>query len=186
MEEVRVERTSYIVIDGETDNTARESTAAARQDIAATRERISDTITDIEQRVSDTVSSAKERVDFVALIRKHPWAALGAALVAGVALSATAADRKAARATKEAAKRAPEATKRGAAQAVRATAAGVAQLASAAADRIKGSSDDGAPVEESSGLMTKAKGALREFGDEIRRGVDELSDAARPTRSAGS
>ena len=184
MEEVRVERTSYVVIDGDT-AAAPESTAAARQDIAATRERISDTIADIEQHVSDTVSSAKEKVDVVALIKRHPWPALGVALLAGVALSATGADRKAARATKEAAKRAPDATKRGATQAARATAAGVSQLASAAVDRVKGSSDDGAPAGESSGLVAKAKGAIRELGDEIKRGVDELSEAARPKRSAG-
>jgi ElaB/YqjD/DUF883 family membrane-anchored ribosome-binding protein len=184
MEEVRVERTSYIVIDGETDP-APESTAAARQEIAATRERISDTIADIEQRVSDTVSSAREKVDVVALIKRHPWPALGVALLAGVALSATGADRKAARATKDAAKRAPDATKRGAVQAARATASGVSQLASAAVDRVKGSSDDSAPAEESSGLMAKAKGAIRELGDEIKRGVDELSDSARPRGSAG-
>jgi ElaB/YqjD/DUF883 family membrane-anchored ribosome-binding protein len=184
MEEVRVERTSYVVIDGET-AAAPESTAAARQEIAATRERISDTIADIEQRVSDTVSGAKQKVDVVALIKRHPWPALGVALLAGVAISATGADRKAARATKDAAKRAPDATKRAATQAARATAAGVSQLASAAVDRVKGSSGDNAAAGEPSGLMAKAKGAIRELGDEIKRGVDELSDASRPKRSAG-
>ena len=110
MNEDREGRPTYVVMDDGSD-AAPESTAAARQEIAATRERISDTIADIEQRVSDRVSSAKEKVDVVALIKRHPWPALGAALLAGVALSATGVDRKAARATKEAARRAPDATK---------------------------------------------------------------------------
>ena len=184
MNDDREGRPSYVVINGGNDP-APESTAAARQEIAATRERISDTIADIEQQMSDKVASAKRKVDVVGLIKQHPWPALAAALAAGVALSATGADRKAARATKEAAKRAPDATKRGAVQAARATASGVSQLASAAVDRVKGSSDDSAPAEEPSGLMAKAKGAIRELGDEMKRGADELSDAARPRRSAG-
>ena len=188
MEEVRVERTSYIVIDGESD-AAPESTAAARQEIAATRERISDTIADIEQRVSDRVSSAKEKVDVVALIKRHPWPALGAALLAGVALSATGADRKAARATKDAARRAPDATKRGVTQAARATAAGVSQLASAAVERVKGSDDADKPAEEDASLIARATGALRakarELGDEVKRGADELASPAPPSRNAG-
>ena len=188
MNEDREGRPTYVVMDADAD-AAPESTAAARQDIAATRERISDTIADIEQHMSDTVSSAKEKVDVVALIKRHPWPALGAALLAGVALSATGADRKAARATKDAAKRAPDATKRGVTQAARATASGVSQLASAAVDRIKGSDDADRPAEEGGSLIERATGALRakarELGDEVKRGADELASSAPPSRNAG-
>ena len=185
MEEVSIERTSYIVID-EGKDAAPSTTAGAKMDIAATRERISDTIADIEQRMSDTVASAKAKVDVVGLIREHPWPTLVIGFAAGLALSATGADRKAARAAKEAAKRAPDAAKRSATSAARATAAGVSQVASAAVDRIKGSPDEGSPdAAEPSGLVAKAKGAIRELGDEIKRGADELSDATRPQRPAG-
>ena len=188
MNEDREGRPTYVVMDDGSD-AAPESTAAARQEIAATRERISDTIADIEQRVSDRVSSAKEKVDVVALIKRHPWPALGAALLAGVALSATGPDRKAARATKEAAKRAPDATKRGVTQAARATASGVSQLATAAVDRVKGSDDTDKTAEESGGLIERATGALRakarELGDEVKRGADELASSAPPSRNAG-
>jgi ElaB/YqjD/DUF883 family membrane-anchored ribosome-binding protein len=178
MEEVRVERTTYIVIDDEKD-AAPDTTASAKMDIAATRERISDTIADIEQRMSDKVASAKAKVDVVGMIRQHPWPALAIGFAAGLALSVTGADRKAARATKEAAKR-------GAASAARATAAGVSQLASAAVEKVKGSpGDDATETAEPSGLMAKAKGAIRVLGDENRRGADELSAAARPTKNAG-
>jgi hypothetical protein len=188
MNEDREGRPTYVVMDAGS-GAAPESTAAARQEIAATRERISDTIADIEQRVSDTVSSAKEKVDVVALIKRHPWPALGAALLAGIALSATGADRRAARATKEAAKRAPDATKRGVTQAARATASGVSQLASAAVDRVKGSDDANDPATESGSLIERATGALRakarELGDEVKRGADELASSAPPSRNAG-
>ena len=192
MNEDRAARPSYIVMD-EGNDAAPQSTAAARQEIVATRERISDTIADIEERVSDTVATAKQKVDVVGLIKQHPWPALAVAFVAGVALSATGADRTAARATKEAAKRAPDAAKRGATSAARATAAGVSQLASAALDRVKGSSDDNVDadkgVEEPTGLIAKATGALRakarELGEEVKRGADELADSTPPRRNAG-
>ena len=194
MDEYREVHASYVVMSGQPD-AAPHTTAGARLDIAATRERISDTIDDIEQRMSDTVASAKEKVDVVALIRQHPWPSLAIAFVAGVALSATGADRKAARATADAAKRAPDAAKRGATSAARATAAGVSQLASAAVDRIKGSSEDdttGADIltEQDGGLIAKATGAFRakarELGDEMKRGADELAASApAPRRPAG-
>src|SRR5215207_4360704 len=102
-------------------NEVSESTAAARQEIAATRERMSGTIAELEQRVSGTIDGVKQKVDVVALVRQHPWPALAAAFVAGVALSATGADRKAVRASSFMAKRPPETAKRGATSAVRAT-----------------------------------------------------------------
>jgi len=161
---------------------APESTAAARQEIAATRERMSSTIAELEQRVSGTIDGVKRKVDVVALVKQNPWPALAVAFVAGVALSASGADRRAARATARAAKRAPETAKRGASQVVSATTAGVSQLA----DRLRGSSDDDAArTDEASGLKAKATGVLREIGEEVKRGADELSDSAPPRKNAG-
>jgi type IV secretory pathway TrbL component len=179
---------------GDEQRDAPESTAAVRQELAATRERMSGTIAELEQRVAGKVDSVKQKVDVVGLVKRNPWPALAAAFVAGVALSVTGADRRAARATTRAAKRAPETAKRGASKAVRATTAGVSQLAGAAADRFKGSSDDdastaGTGAGESGGLVSKATGALRaqarELGEEVKRGADELSDSAPPRRNSG-
>jgi ElaB/YqjD/DUF883 family membrane-anchored ribosome-binding protein len=171
----------------------RESTAAARQDIAATRERMSGTIAEIEQRVSGTIDGVKQKVDVVALVRQHPWPALAAAFVAGVALSASGADRKAAKATTRVAKRAPETVKRGATSAVRATASGVSQLASAAADRVRGTPEEraagGNGAEDSGGLKAKATAAIqaqvRELREEVNRGADELAGSVPPPRNSG-
>ena len=182
-------RASYLVMSEHSDASS-DVTAAARDDIAATRERISDTIADIEQRMSDTVASAKAKIDVVELIRQHPWPSLAVAFVAGVALSATGADRRAARATKEAAKRAPDAAKSGVTVAARTTAAGVSQLASAAVNRVRDLADDaGESANERNGLVAKLTAPLRakarELGDEVKRGADELASSAPPSRNAG-
>jgi ElaB/YqjD/DUF883 family membrane-anchored ribosome-binding protein len=178
-----------VMIDEDRDE-LRESTAAARQDIAATRERMSGTVAELERQISGKIESVKQRVDLGTLVRQHPWPALAAAFVAGVALSASGADRKAARATVQAAKRAPETAKRGAS----ATAAGVAQLASAAVERIRGSSEDeivGADDgKQHGGLKAKAAGVLQaqvaQLREEVSRGADELAGAAPPPpRTAG-
>src|SRR3954469_24672533 len=125
-------------ISGNGGSNAPESTAAVQQEIAATRERMSSTIAELEQRVSGTIDGVKRKVDVVGLVKQHPWPSLAVAFVAGVALSASGADRKAARATTRAAKRAPETAKRGATQAVRATTAGVSRLT----ERFRGTADD--------------------------------------------
>jgi len=149
----------------------------ARLDIARTRARMSGTIAELEQRVSGRIDRVKQKVDVVELVRQHPWPALAAAFVAGIALSATGADRRAARATARAAKRAPETAKRGASSAAHATVAGVSQLASAAVERIKGSGDD---AQQSGGIAATLKAQVRELGAEVRRGVGELGGAALP------
>lgn len=162
-----------------------ESTAAAKLDIAATRTRMSGTIGEIEQRVSGTFERARDKVDVIELVKRHPWPSLTAAFLAGVALSATGADRKAASATAQAARRAPETAKRGVGQAIEATKSGVSQLA----ERVKGTSDEStsgaSDADSSSGLVAKATNALRaqvgELGSEVQRGVDELNRLSRPS-----
>ena len=65
-----------------------ETTADVRRDIEQTRERMSSTLTELEQRLN-----------VVQVVRDHPWPALALAFGAGLALSASGADTKAAVAT---------------------------------------------------------------------------------------
>ena len=66
---------------------------------------MSDTLAALESRVTGVADGVKEKLDVSQLVKEHPWPALATAIVAGVALSATRADEKAAGATVEAAKR---------------------------------------------------------------------------------
>jgi hypothetical protein len=166
------------------------SIAAAQRDVAATRERMSDTIAEIEARVSGKVASVKRKVDVVTLVKENPWPALAAALVAGIALSATGADRRAARATASAAKRAPDTAKQGATKAAHAVTAGASRLASAAADRFKGGSDAGASTSSSPGLVARLTSSVanapREIGEVLRSGVAELPNVAPANADTGA
>jgi hypothetical protein len=87
-----------------------ESTTDVQRDMALTRERISETIAELDARISGRVAVVKERLDLTQLVEDHPWAALAVALGLGVLLAGTGADEKAARATVRAAKGAPGAT----------------------------------------------------------------------------
>jgi hypothetical protein len=87
-----------------------ETTDELQRDIALTRERMSETIAELDARLSSRVAAMKEKVDLVQLVREHPWPALAVALGVGVLLAGTGADAKAARATVRAAKAAPGAT----------------------------------------------------------------------------
>jgi hypothetical protein len=154
--------------------------AAARRDVAATRDRMSDTIAEIESRVSGTVASVKEKVDVVTMVKQNPWPALAAAFVAGVALSVTGADRRAARATADAAKRAPSTAKTGATKAAQAVTSGVSHLASATVEKIRGDSSDGATEAASTasrpGMVARVRSSMgmTAIGDVLRSGVEEL------------
>ncbi len=60
---------------------------------------------DIEQtkaRMSGAIAALEKKVDVTQRIRDHPWAAVGVAFGAGIALSASRADVRAAKATAEA------------------------------------------------------------------------------------
>ena len=65
-----------------------ETTADVRRDIELTRERMSSTLTELEQKLN-----------VVQVVRDNPWPALGLAVGAGVLLSGSGADLKAAAAT---------------------------------------------------------------------------------------
>ena len=75
-----------------------DSTQDVRNDIRATRQRMDETIGEIENRISETAESVRRRVDVISHARNNPWAALGLALGAGFAIGLTGADRKAAKA----------------------------------------------------------------------------------------
>jgi hypothetical protein len=87
-----------------------ERTVDVQHDIALTRERMSETIAELDARISSRVAVVKERLDLKQLVEDHPWPALAVALGLGVLLAGTGADAKAARATVRAAKGAPGAT----------------------------------------------------------------------------
>jgi hypothetical protein len=62
---------------------------------------------DIEQtkaRMSGAIAALEQKVDVAQKVRDHPWAALGLAFGAGIALSASRADERAAKVTAEATK----------------------------------------------------------------------------------
>ena len=65
-----------------------ETTADVRRDIEQTRERMSSTLTELEQRLN-----------VMQVVRDHPWPVLALAFGAGLALSASGTDKKAAVAT---------------------------------------------------------------------------------------
>jgi hypothetical protein len=87
-----------------------ERTTDVQRDIALTRERMSETIAELDARISGRVAVVTERLDLKQLVEDHPWPALAVALGLGVLLAGTGADAKAARATVRAAKVAPGAT----------------------------------------------------------------------------
>jgi len=173
---------------------AGDTIAAARHDVHATRQRMASTVVEIEDRISGTVASAKRKVDVATLARENPWPALGLAFAAGIALSATGADRKAATATVSAAKRAPDGAKQGASLAARATSAGLSYLASTAIQRLTRSRREGDSSHtsgyESKSLMTRLadtiKSPARELGAELRSGVEELPRANAPDGETGT
>jgi hypothetical protein len=68
-----------------------ETTTEVRAEIEQTRARMTDAIAELERKV-----------DVTQRVRDHPWAAVGVAFGAGIALSASRTDVKAARATAEA------------------------------------------------------------------------------------
>ena len=82
-----------------------------RYDMAMTRQRMADTLAEIESRVSNTVDGVKAKLDVMQLVRDHPWPALAVALAAGYALAATGADSAAASAVAEGSVSAAEATR---------------------------------------------------------------------------
>jgi hypothetical protein len=82
------------------------SSSNVRREIARTRERMTETIDQIDSEITERVSAAKRKVDLMQLAGEHPWPALTIALALGGLIGASGADEKAAVATASAAKRA--------------------------------------------------------------------------------
>jgi hypothetical protein len=82
------------------------SSSDVRREIAHTRERMTETIDQIDSEIAERVSAAKRKVNVVELAREHPWPALTIALALGALVGGSGADEKAAAATAAAAKRA--------------------------------------------------------------------------------
>jgi hypothetical protein len=163
-----------------------EITHDVQRDIALTRERMSETIAELDARISHRVAIVKERLDVAQLVQDHPWAAVAVALGIGALLAGTGADAKAARATVRAAKAAPGAT------------AGAARHGwDAAVRRIRGDANgDGmTDAQEAADDRAAQPGLTDRVRDTITRtlGVDELigqmrtaaEDLARPASYAG-
>jgi hypothetical protein len=146
-----------------------ESTTDVQRDIALTRERMSETIAELEARISDRADAVRGRLDLKQLVEDHPWPALAVALGLGVLLAGTGADAKAARATVQAAKGAPGTTadlaRRGwgaATSAVRRDGTGERDLdvQPALADRVRSTITRAIGVDELMGRMRDAAAEL--------------------------
>jgi len=70
--------------------------AAARDDVQRARDRIHDTVAELEERVATPVRAVKQRLDVGEMVQAHPWAALAVALGAGAVVAASGADERAA------------------------------------------------------------------------------------------
>lgn len=119
-----------------------EEMSEVRDEIAATRAQMASTLASLEARVSGTVDAVQRKVNPLEIARTHPWPALAVALGAGVALSASGADRRAAAATVTAGKRAPGAAKVAARDA--------AQRAATLAQNAMNGRSEGAPYDTAS------------------------------------
>lgn len=83
-----------------------------RSEIAESRARVADTLAELEARVTGKAEAVKRKLNPLETAREYPWLALAAAVGAGVALSASGTDRRAARAGVRAGRRAPKAAAR--------------------------------------------------------------------------
>jgi ElaB/YqjD/DUF883 family membrane-anchored ribosome-binding protein len=142
-----------------------------RREMAETRERMSGTLEAIESRVSERTDAVKEKLDVSTLVKEHPWPALAAAVLAGMALSATRADAKAAGATAQAAQRASSAA-----------ADSLQHLGEAAASRLHGADGDEERDDGRRGIVQRAKASAarvvrtqtRELEHDMRRAAEDI------------
>lgn len=81
-----------------------------RRQMSHSRERMTETLDQIDSEVSERVSAAKSKVDVVQFAREHPWPALSVAVAIGAFIGGSGADEKAAAASVEGAKRAVSAS----------------------------------------------------------------------------
>jgi len=145
--------------------------ARAQQEISNTRARMSGTISALESRVGEITGDVKEKLDASRIVKEHPWPALAAAIVAGLALSATRADEKVADAAVDAAKRGSAAA-----------ADGLRHAGEAVASRIHDNGDESAAEEEHDGIVQRATSRVtgvvqnqaRQLEHELRIAADDI------------
>jgi hypothetical protein len=139
----------------------------ARHDIADTRARLAETAAELKDTVSDQVGRAREAVSPAHYARQFPWAALGLALGAGLAIGLTGADTKAAAAAIAGAKSAGSAIGDGAVSAKDS----IAEKFSADGDATPAPE----PVDASSpGIRSETASAIHEM---LYQGLDEILGA---------
>ena len=168
----------------------RETTDDVQRDIALTRERMSETIAELDARISHRVAVVKERLDLVQLAQDHPWPALAVAFGLGVLLAGTGADAKAAGATVRAAKAAPGTTVDLARRGWDAATSKVRGSGDGTADSYAGDSGGGSEIEHGapSGIVDRMRDTITralgvdELIDQMRTAADELG---RPASYAG-
>lgn len=142
-------------------------TSEIRQEMAATRDRMSRDIDAIQSDASARVNAVKNRLDVVQLVREHPWLALGSAVALGAVVAGTGADGKAATATALGVKRAATASKSAVATAVQ-------KLQSTDTDELE------VPAAEKPGLSDRLFGSLgASVAGALDRVLDEMRAASR-------
>lgn len=161
------------------------TTEEAHREIELTRERMAQTIGEIDARISAKVAEVKHTANPMTHASAHPWPALLAAVAAGVAIGATGAEKKAAvaagSAAVEGAKRAPGA----AVAATKATGRGAARLASAAKEKMSSSEDESTTDSGRQGVFARLKAsAERAIVAEAQVLSAELERATREVISA--
>ena len=160
-----------------------EAIVDVRHEIAETRDRMSGTVAELEERTRQAVADVKRKLDPLHVVKDHPWPALAATFGAGVLLSTSGADRKAAAATRRAAEQTPhlatDAAKRavGAGAGAAATMAGKLRARSAGEDHSSSSDSVAGRVK---GRIARALYApIDELGSEIRRAADAMANSGR-------
>lgn len=147
-------------------------TSDLRQEMAATRDRMSRDIDELQSRASERVESAKQRVNVAHVVREHPWPALGAAVVLGAIIGGSGADRKAAAATASGAKRAAQASKD--------AATGVIEKVRSRGDESDSVETVEAPQNKKSGFVDRMTDALgASVASNLDRVLDEMRAASR-------
>jgi hypothetical protein len=166
-----------------------------------TRRRMAETAAELESRVSGTVQRVKSKLDAIGWVREHPWAALGIAAAAGMALGASGGDEAAAGAVVEGSKRAAAAAKDGATDAVQSVRERFASDDSVASeaeppqpslldrlgDRVAGMLSDAlrGPAEELAAAMGARRGAAGSTPSDAARPTMAPPVSARPLGTAG-
>ena len=160
-----------------------ETIADVHRESAETRARMSSTVAELEERTRQAVADAKEKLDPVHVLRDHPWPALAAAFGAGVLLSTSRADRKAAAAALRAAEQAPHV----AADAAKRAVGGGASAAATVAGKLRGRSHGDEHSSSGDGVLGRIKGRfaravhaqIDELGSEMRRAADAVANSSR-------